>query len=132
MLLCAESRTIHVLIVAHNLPLHMTPRYIGLDPTQVIWSNLRIKWWERIIRYTSTIAFITAMIIFWGIPVAVVGAISNINFLTQKVAFLRFINSVPQFILGVITGFLPALLLSVLMSLVPIILRGMCRSCTLL
>lgn len=119
-----------MLTVAHNLPLHMTPRYIGLDPTQVIWSNLRIKWWERIIRYTGTIAFITAMIIFWGIPTAVVGAISNINFLTQKVPFLRFINSVPQFILGVITGFLPALLLSVLMALVPIILRRMCRLCT--
>lgn len=105
----------------------MSPRYIGLDPTQVIWNNLRIKWWERIMRHTATIAFIVAMIIFWTIPVAVVGAISNINFLTQKVPFLKFINSVPGWIKGVITGLLPSVLQSVLMALVPIIMRIMAK-----
>ena len=111
--------------VAHNLPLHMAPRYIGLDPTQVIWSNLRIKWWERIVRHSATIAFIVAMIIFWAIPTAVVGAISNINFLEEKVPFLRFLQHVPSVIMGVITGLLPTILMSVLIALVPIIMRCM-------
>ncbi|KAJ5098273.1 hypothetical protein N7532_005274 [Penicillium argentinense] len=109
--------------VAHNLPLHMAPRYIGLDPTQVIWSNLRIKWWERIVRHTVTVAFIVVLIIFWAIPTAVVGAISNINFLTDKVPFLKFILNCPPVILGVITGILPSVLMAVLMALVPIIMR---------
>lgn len=109
--------------VAHNLPLHMTPRYIGLDPTQVIWSNLRIKWWERLMRHSATLAFVVALIIFWAIPTAVVGAISNINLLEDKVPFLRFINNLPKVLLGLITGLLPTILMSVLISLVPIILR---------
>lgn len=113
--------------VAHNLPLHMSPRYIGLEPTQVIWSNLRIKWWERLGRHTATIAFICAMIIFWAIPTAVVGAISNIDSLIDKVHFLEFINSVPSWIKGVITGLLPTVLMSVLMALVPIIMRLMAK-----
>ncbi|KAJ9247646.1 hypothetical protein C8Q69DRAFT_504545 [Paecilomyces variotii] len=113
--------------VAHNLPLHMAPRYIGLDPTQIIWSNLRIKWWELVIRYAATIAFVTAMVIFWAIPTAVAGAISNINFLTNKVPFLKFINHVPKVILGVITGLLPTVIMAVLMALVPIILRLMAK-----
>lgn len=113
--------------VAHNLPLHMSPRYIGLDPTQVIWSNLRIKWWERLGRHTATIAFICAMIIFWAIPTAVVGAISNIDSLTDMVPFLKFIDSVPGWIKGVITGLLPTVLMSVLMALVPIIMRLMAK-----
>ncbi|PYI36734.1 DUF221 domain protein [Aspergillus indologenus CBS 114.80] len=113
--------------VAHNLPLHMAPRYIGLDPTQVIWSNLRIKWWERIMRYAATIAFVCAMIVFWAIPTAVVGSISNINFLTSKVPFLKFINDVPSWIQGVITSLLPTVLMSILMALVPIILRLMAK-----
>lgn len=113
--------------VAHNLPLHMSPRYIGLDPTQVIWANLRIKWWERIIRHSATIAFVTAMIIFWAIPTAVVGAISNIDALTDKVHFLRFILNAPSWIRGIITGLLPVVLMSVLMALVPIILRLMAK-----
>ncbi|KAJ5488837.1 hypothetical protein N7539_003727 [Penicillium diatomitis] len=113
--------------VAHNLPLHMAPRYIGLDPTQVIWSNLRIKWWERVIRVSATIGFITAMIIFWAIPTAAVGAISNIQALTDKVHFLRFILSIPPWILGVVTGLLPVVLMSILLALVPIILRLMAK-----
>lgn len=113
--------------VAHNLPLHMSPRYIGLDPTQVIWANLRIKWWERVIRHSATIAFVVVMIIFWGIPTAAVGAISNIDALTDKVHFLRFILDVPSWIRGVITGLLPVVLMSVLMALVPIVLRLMAK-----
>lgn len=101
----------------------MAPRYIGLDPTQVIWSNLRILWWERVIRYTATVAFVIALIIFWAIPTAVVGAISNITFLTEHVFFLEWINDIPEWIKGVITGVVPTVAMSVLMSLVPIIMR---------
>ncbi|PGH05558.1 hypothetical protein GX51_02897 [Blastomyces parvus] len=114
-------------MVAHNQPLHMAPRYIGLNPTDIIWSNLRIKWWELIIRNAATIGAVVALVIFWAIPVAVVGAISNINFLTEKVPFLKFINNCPPVILGLITALLPAVLLAVLMALLPIILRLMAR-----
>ncbi|KAM5476125.1 phosphate metabolism protein 7 [Microsporum audouinii] len=110
-------------MLAHNLPLHMAPRYIGLGPDEIIWSNLRIKWWELIIRYAVTVSAVTALIIFWAIPVAAVGAISNINFLMEKVPFLRFIGHIPPVILGVVTALLPTILLSVLMALLPIVLR---------
>lgn len=109
--------------VAHNAPLHMAPRYIGVDPTQVIWSNLRIMWWERVVRNFATIAFICVLIIFWAIPVAFVGSISNIDSLIQKLPWLDFILSVPTFIRGVITGLLPSVLLSILMALLPIVIR---------
>ena len=112
---------------AHHLPLHMAPRFIGVNPDEVIWKNLRIKWWERIIRNAATIAFIVALVIFWAIPVAVVGSISNINSLTSKVPFLSFILKVPPVILGLITNLLPSILLSVLMALLPIILRLMAK-----
>ncbi|KAH8705436.1 putative DUF221 domain protein [Talaromyces proteolyticus] len=109
--------------VTHNVPLHMSPRYIGVDPTQIIWSNLRIMWWERVVRNFATVAFICVLIIFWAIPVAFVGSISNIDSLIQKLPWLSFINSVPTFIRGVITGLLPSVLLAILMALLPIIIR---------
>ncbi|KAL4931683.1 putative DUF221 domain protein [Aspergillus undulatus] len=113
--------------VGHNLPLHMAPRYIGLDPTQIIWSNLRIKWWERIIRYAASCAFVGALVIFWAIPTAFVGSLSNIDSLTDKVPFLRFILDIPDWILGAVTGLLPTILMAVLMALLPIILRLMAK-----
>jgi hypothetical protein len=112
--------------LAHHQPLHMAPRYVGLRPEEIIWKNLKIRWWERVIRLIATTAFIVAMIVFWAIPVAFVGTLSNINYLTDKVKFLRFILDIPPAILGVITGLLPVVLLAILISLVPIILR--CKS----
>lgn len=105
----------------------MSPRFIGINPDEVIWKNLRIKWWERIIRNIATITFVCLLIIFWAIPVAAVGAISNINSLDHNVSFLKWIQKIPSTIMGVVTGLLPSVLLAVLMALLPIILRFMAR-----
>ena len=103
----------------------MSPRFIGINPDEVIWKNLRIKWWERIVRNIATITFVCLLIIFWAIPVAAVGAISNINSLDHTVSWLKWLQKVPAVIMGVITGLLPSVLLAVLMALLPIILRLM-------
>jgi calcium permeable stress-gated cation channel len=100
-------------------------RTLAPKPAEVIWSNMRINYPERIGRFTATTAFVTVMIIFWAIPVAFVGSISNINYLTNKVGFLKFILDIPPVILGVVTGLLPSIMLAVLMALLPIILRCM-------
>merc|ERR1711939_710155 len=115
--------------LTHHRVLQMAPRYTGINPQDVIWSNLRIKGWERLIRYAATLAVVVALIIFWSIPVAFVGAISNLNYLLGIPAFswLSFINDIPDVILGVVTGLLPVVLLSLLMALLPPFLRWLAR-----
>ena len=72
-------------------PPNMYPRAISVTPSQVVWKNLRINKSERALRQFGTQTFITLMIIFWSIPVAVVGAISNISYLTEsKLLYLRY------------------------------------------
>lgn len=102
------------------------PRTISSTPDEIIWKNLKIKKTERTARKFGTNTFLTLMIIFWAIPVAIVGLISNVNYLTVKLPWLGFINSIPPVILGVVTGLLPSIMLSVLMSLVPVVCR--CKS----
>lgn len=58
---------------------------------------------------------------------AVVGLISNINFLTETIPFLGFINSIPDVILGVVTGLLPVIMLAVLIAVLPIWLRFLAK-----
>jgi len=103
-------------------------RTLAPKPVEVIWGNLRIDYPERIGRFAATTGFVITMIIFWAIPVAVVGSISNINYLTDKVHFLDFILNCPPVILGLITGLLPSIMLAMLMALLPIILRRMLMS----
>jgi hypothetical protein len=62
----------------------MNPRAISVTPGEVVWKNLKIKKTERRGRKIAATTFITLMIIFWAIPVAVVGAISNINYLVER------------------------------------------------
>lgn len=111
-------------ILAHHQPLHMSPRFIGIRPEEIIWSSLRMKWWEQIMRRFFMLGFIAVAIIFWSIPSAFVGTISNIDSLVDMFKFLSFIQKLPGPILGVIKGLLPALALSWLMAAVPMMLRG--------
>jgi hypothetical protein len=101
----------------------MSPRYIGVHPAEVIWKNLGKSYASRKSLKTLASIFIALLVIFWTIPVAIVGLISNINYLTNKVHFLSFINHIPSVILGVVTGLLPSVALAVLVALVPIICR---------
>ncbi|KAK3905971.1 hypothetical protein C8A05DRAFT_12260 [Staphylotrichum tortipilum] len=114
-------------ILAHHQPLHMSPRYIGIPPDEVIWSALRIRWWEHIMRRFFMMGVIAAAIIFWSIPAVGVGVISNVESLSEKVFFLSWLMALPKIILGVIQGLLPALALTWLMAAVPWMLRGCAR-----
>lgn len=113
--------------LAHHQPLHMAPRFIGINPEEVIWKSLKITWASRVVRGIVTVGFVTVMVIFWAIPVAFVGSISNIASLTSIAPFLSFITKIPGPILGVVQGLLPAVLLGILMALVPMILRLMAK-----
>lgn len=110
--------------LTYHKPKGLQARAIGMRPEEVIWPNLGKKWYVRDAMYVAAVALVTLMIIFWTPFTVFVGAIANINYLTQKVHFLRFINSIPSVILGVVTGLLPAIILAVLMALVPIFLRS--------
>ncbi|ABN66474.1 predicted protein [Scheffersomyces stipitis CBS 6054] len=111
--------------VPFNKDLKGVRRFSGLAPSDIIWENLPLtkksRWAKKVVANTV----LTLMIIFWAIPVAVVGAISNINFLTDKVHFLRFIDNMPAKLMGIITGLLPVVALAILMSLVPPFIKKM-------
>lgn len=112
-------------VLAHHQPLHMAPRLLGIRPEEVVWSSLRQGWLERIIRRFAILGLIVAAIIFWSIPSVIVGAVSNVQTMTQ-VVFLKWLKQLPSPILGFLTGFVPAFVLSLFMAIVPHLLR--CKS----
>lgn len=105
--------------IPYSKDLKKCKRFSGLAPDDIIWPNLAVTGTKRRIKKIIANTILTLMIIFWSIPVAVVGAISNINFITEKLPFLKFINKMPSKLMGIITSLLPVVALSILMSLVP-------------
>lgn len=114
-------------VIIHDQPLHFTPKHIGVKPDDIFWPNLRMFWWERIVRFVGAIALIIFLIIIWAIPVAFVGFISNLTYLTNKLPWLKFIYNLPDVLLGLITALLPTVLLAILMMCLPIFIRSMAK-----
>lgn len=116
--------------LAHHQPLHMSPRFIGINPNEVIWANLSMTWHQRIVLNLVMTGSVTALIIFWAIPVAFVGILSNVSSVTQSspghkalLPWLGWINNLPDPILGLVQGLLPSILLALLIAALPFILR---------
>lgn len=111
--------------LTHHQPSRMAPRFTGIFPAEIIWSNLRIKWWERVIRSVFTTALVVGLVIAWTIPVSFISAISNAGYLSNVsgLSWLGFLYRLPTALEGLVTGLLPSILLSALMALLPVVLR---------
>lgn len=57
----------------------MTPKEIGPAPENVIWPNIIKPFWKVQLFNAVCTAFVYFLCIFWTIPVAVIGAITNID-----------------------------------------------------
>lgn len=110
-------------VLSHHRPLQMSSRLLGVRPDEVIWSCLRMTWWELIIRRFLILTLVTAFVIFWAIPSALIGAMSNIETVTKQFKFLNFLNMLPKVILNFVQSFVPAIALTILMAIVPGLLR---------
>lgn len=112
--------------LTHHQILTMIPCLIGMHPSDIIWSNLSIRGWERYIRFALSTTFVVGLVLFWCTPVAIMGMLSNVNYLIGpggKLPWLNWIEKLPHFLLGIITGLFPTAVLAALMALLPIILR---------
>ena len=107
----------------HHSPLSTQQKYISIQPKEILWKSLNIRTAQRTSNWYLATAFVAAITILWVIPVGIVGTLSNINYLTDKFHFLRFINNLPDPVLGFLTGFVPPFLLSELVSYVPYFFR---------
>jgi calcium permeable stress-gated cation channel len=109
--------------VASHAPFYMTPRYVETAPEDVVWENMQLVWWQRLLRVYIINTALIALVVFYSIPTAFVGSISNITYLTNELPWLSWIYNLPPQLLGLITGLLPSVMLALWLSLVPFILR---------
>ncbi|KAK6581630.1 hypothetical protein PZA11_005327 [Diplocarpon coronariae] len=110
--------------LTHHRANHMQAEIVGISPHEIVWDSIYFRWWEKIARRFLVQGFVVAMVIFWALPSAAVALIAQISFLTEKLTFLSFINNLPSVILGLVSGLLPAVALSMLMSMVPVVMRA--------
>ncbi|KAK8869970.1 hypothetical protein IAR55_000540 [Kwoniella newhampshirensis] len=115
--------------LTHNQPYTMAARYTEQSPDNVIWRNLGLNPYEQKVRQAISYAATVGLIVLWATPVAFIGALSNITTLTQTYHWLNWLDWLngPGFgrklLSGLVSGVLPPVLLSLLMMLLPFVLR---------
>jgi hypothetical protein len=75
--------------------LQMSPRFIGIKPNEVIWQSLNYSWWQVAIRRYAMYATITGLILFWAVPVTIVGIVAQVNII-KTLPGLTWIQNIPQ------------------------------------
>ncbi|TEY38587.1 hypothetical protein BOTCAL_0486g00100 [Botryotinia calthae] len=108
--------------VTYHVPKQMAPRTVEISPNDVLWDNMSIKWWEAWLRSGVITAVVLGMIILWSIPVAWTSSLSQISSLVNTKPWLHWLKVIPDKVLQAVAGVLPAIVLSILLSLVPTIL----------
>lgn len=116
-----------VQMLSFHRPLQMSPRFVGISPDEIVWTNLSMRWYKRLPVSLLIAAFLVLLIIFWAIPVAFAGFVSQIRTLTDWLPFLSFINNLPEVLHGLISALLPVVVVAIVMSLPPVIIRKCAR-----
>lgn len=106
--------------VNHHIPRHMAPRLVEVSPTDVIWDNMSMKWWETWVRSGVIMAIVFGMCILWAIPVSATTLLGNIPALIDEYKWLKFLAPAEDAIKP-IAGVIPPLVLALLMLLPPVI-----------
>lgn len=110
--------------VIHHIPKQMAPRMVEISPDDVIWDNMAIPWWSEWARRAIVFGLVVAMVVLWAFPVAWTASLAQIDALVRKYSWLSFLveNEVLDNAIKAIAGVLPALVLSIILALVPVLL----------
>lgn len=100
-------------------------RYLEVLPKEVLWENLALPMEKRVSKASLGLVFVIAFTIFFSIPTSIIGTISNISYLADEYDWLSFLNELPDWLLGLISGLAPPFLVSWLVSYVPKLFRRM-------
>ncbi|CUS11424.1 unnamed protein product [Tuber aestivum] len=98
----ASCHRAYGLSVAFSLHRTMCPRHIEVSPDDVIWSKMKISWWQRYLRIAGITIATGGLIVGWAFPVAIIGLVSQIDYLTETVPWLGWIDKLPNFVLGLV------------------------------
>ncbi|KAI4157313.1 MAG: hypothetical protein LQ342_008383 [Letrouitia transgressa] len=108
--------------ILHPQPHQMVATLVE-DPSQVVWENVSMSWWER-----STRSCLLGCISAWAIvacivPVAFTGLLSQLGYTMTLFPWLSWLERVPSWVLSAVQGVLPPAMLATVTVLVPTVLQ---------
>lgn len=112
--------------IADTVPRQMTQRLIELSPAEINWPNLSLSWTARNIRLALFILVFIVLILVFGLISVFTGILSRISTLSDSTSWLRWVGTLPTWLLSFVQGTLPPVIQVILLSgPLPIVLRAL-------
>ncbi|KAF5233300.1 hypothetical protein FANTH_12616 [Fusarium anthophilum] len=105
--------------IPQHQPLQMCRQGMGVKPGEIVWSSLRIKWWERLLREFVVAIVIGGCVIVWIMPIAIAEGYTS----AAMVGRVPGVSELPQPLVNAISGLGRALLMWILLEFVPFLMR---------
>lgn len=121
----AAHRAFQEITFHKQLPLE--DRYLAVQPKEVLWQNVQLPVATRLSKASLALIFVVWFTIFFAIPVGLIGTLSNVNELADRVKFLSFLKDLPDWVLGLLVGFVPPAVVSWFVSYVPKLFRHIAK-----
>ena len=109
--------------VAHHFPVTMAPRLVEIAPGDVLWDNMSIGYKQRLFRGFVVLVVIVGMVVLWAVPVSFASGFSNLRNIQETWPAFSFIAGIPDWLISILQGIIPPVLVIILLALLPIILR---------
>jgi len=91
------------------------------EPRQIVWKNLAIPFYHRIIRQNVVYVIVFLTVVFYMIPISIISAFTTLDNLKKLLPFLKSIVD-KKAIKSILEAYLPQLALILFLYLLPIIL----------
>lgn len=89
----------------------------------MVWQNVSIGWWQQSVRTAIVYLLVATLTLGFALPVTVAGSLSQIRYLASVAPWLHWTDELSPWLIAIIEGVLPQLMVSLLTSMVPTILR---------
>ncbi|RKL33549.1 hypothetical protein BFJ72_g10065 [Fusarium proliferatum] len=105
--------------IHQHQPFQMCRQVIGVKPGEIVWSCLRMKWWERLLREFVVTVLIGGCVVVWIMPIAFVEFVTS----SPMVGRVPGVSELPQLAVNAISGLGRALLMWALLEFAPSLMR---------
>ena len=110
--------------VADTSPRHMGRRLVEISPGDINWSSLNLSWQSRYLRLAAFLILFAILLFVFGLISFFTGILSRISTLSGSTSWLKWIGSLPRWLLSFIQGTLPPVIQVIVLSgPLPILIR---------
>ena len=110
--------------IADTSPRHMRRRLVEISPGDINWPSLNLSWRSRYLRMAGFLVIFAFLLIAFGLISFFTGILSRASTLSGSTSWLKWIGSLPPWLLSFIQGTLPPVIQVIVLSgPLPILLR---------